>query len=106
MANRVAPYKQPYIIEKVEHWWDCASEDEGKTFDSVDAMFLDYVDHQMGTDLDYEAVVSMFDFIRCVYAIGVRRLSDGSDISRQFVRAEHYRPSANMTARFTGRYWQ
>lgn len=93
MANRLTVYKRKYIRSHLEEWWEWAA----YPFTTVDDMFLSYTEKQL-RDGEYEAILSLSDFQRCAYAIGIRPL-DG-----QFVRLPHYRPSDNSVMRF--RLWQ
>lgn len=94
MANRLAVYKRKYIIDNLVQWWD---QRQLWPFTNVDDMFVSYTEKQM-RDMEYEAVLSLSDFQRCIYAIGIM-LVDG-----QFVRLPTHRPSDNSVMRF--RLWQ
>lgn len=65
-------------------------------------MFTDYTILQMNTR-NYDAVMPMSDFGKCLYKLGVRRLGNGFD--NTFVRARTYRPSDDMAMRFKGDGW-
>jgi hypothetical protein len=95
MANRSAAYKNKYLLDNVEQWWTMTP---GQPFTSVDDMYVSYVRRQLDS-MEYEAIMAIDDFQRCLYSQGICRLGNG--VNGSFARLDTWRPSHNQVMRFS-----
>jgi hypothetical protein len=99
MANKSAPYKDENTMHVLEQWWQRVL-DMSKTFDRLDSMYEDYIGVAMAWG-NYEEVMNITDFQRCIYKMGITRISTTPEAAYQtYHRLEHWRPSDDQTMRF------
>lgn len=104
MANTLAPYRQSYIVAEVQRWWDlqlkpivhmARESAQSAECDARDDLFVSYIERAMRND-DFEAIIGIDDFTRCLYKLGIVRVSRKPIEYRQL---PSWRPSDNMTMR-------
>ena len=94
MANKLAKYKQDYFLDSVQKWWDDPMTEHNEP---IYSLYVSYINYQ-ARDLEYEAIIHLDEFRKCLYANGIVNVSF-KDTDPMYKQLEDWRPSTNQVLR-------